>query len=354
MGGVALFTAILLAACGGSSGSSGDAGAKGEKGKLAIFNWEAYFPEDVIASFEEEFNCSVTYNVFLSNEEMYQKLAAGNSGYDVAFPGADYASIMKTNGIIEKLDKAKLPNLENIDPAISAKKTFDPTNEWAVPYFFGRAGIMVNLEKVPAADRALGWGIFGKAAYKGKLTLLDDPREVLGAALVELGYSCNSTKESEINEAAELVKKWKANIKNFDSGTFQDGFLDGSLYAVHCFAENVWLAASENQADNELYADKYAYILPAKGFSYMDTMVILKESMNKDLAYEFINYVHRPDINAKIADFNRLPSIHKGGSGKEIRTPNYKLEDVLAVELKEDVGDALDLYSKAWEAIRTE
>jgi spermidine/putrescine transport system substrate-binding protein len=343
--------AALLIAAVALAGFSGCSKKAQAPKKLYIYNWAYYIPSDVLKDFEKANNCEIVYEEFDSNETMYQKISAGGSGYDIVFPGADYASIMIKKGLLEKLEKSKLPNIANIDPAISAKKAFDPQDDYCVPYFLGAAGVMVNKEKVKNYEKS--WNIFARKDLKGRMTLLDDVREVFGGALVYDGLSGNSTNQADIDKAKKTIESWKANIANFDSSSFGEGFVNGSLDVVHCFAENVWLALDENQAKNEEYADKYEFFIPKEGnVSYMDTMGLLKESKNKDLAYKFINYIHAPETYARIADVIRVPSLNLKARDLVKVKPNYSMEDVLRCELKVDVGDALQLYSNAWESLR--
>ncbi|MDR0709402.1 MAG: extracellular solute-binding protein, partial [Spirochaetaceae bacterium] len=155
-------------------------------GRLYIYNWTYYTPDSVIEKFEEEYGVEVIYDEFASNEEMYAKLQAGGSGYDVIFPSGDYVSIMISQGMLEKIDKSKLSNLGNVDPLVLQKATYDPLMDYSVPYYWGAAGIAVNTSKVPNFERS--WSIFGRSDLKGRMTMLDDMREVLGDALVHLGY----------------------------------------------------------------------------------------------------------------------------------------------------------------------
>jgi spermidine/putrescine transport system substrate-binding protein len=338
----------LLASC-----SKKDGGASSASGprKLYIYNWTYYIPQDVLDEFGKKFDCEVVYEEFDSNEAMYQKLSAGGSGYDVVYPGADYAPLLQKKGLLEKLDQSKLPNIANIDPDISAKKTFDPKNQWCVPYFMGAAGIMVNKEKIRNYERS--WSLFARDDLKGKMTLQDDIRETFGSALKYAGLSGNATKKEDVDKAAKIISGWKKNIVNFDSTTYGESFVSGDLWAVHCYAEVIYLILSEGQADNEKYADKYEFFIPEEGnVAFMDTMAILKASKNKDLAYAFINFIHDPAVNARIADFTRYPCINVKALPLVKAKPNYTIDQVLKCELKLDVGESLKFYSDAWESLR--
>jgi spermidine/putrescine transport system substrate-binding protein len=338
----------VLAACGLAAAAAWSAPAPTD---LYIYNWSYYIPPEVLSQFEKENNVKIQYKEFSSNEEMYATIRGGSNKYDVVFPGDDYATIMIRQGMLEKLDHSKLPNIANIDPLISAKKVSDPNNDYCVPYFLGAAGIMVNKEKVKNYEKS--WKIFDRADLKGKMTLLDDPREVIAGALMVNGFSSNSTDQAQLAKAKATILGWKKNILNFDSDTFGRGFATGDLWVVHCFAENVWLEVSENQKDNEKYADKYEFFIPKEGnCSYMDTMAILKTAPHKDLAYKFINFIHDPKINAKIADFTRVPCVNVKARALLTRKPNYSLDQVLACELKKDLGDNRALYSQVWKDTR--
>jgi spermidine/putrescine transport system substrate-binding protein len=346
---IALVAAIAIAAL--FLGSCQKKGTASGPRKLYIYNWTYYIPDQVLRDFEKKFDCEVVYEEFDSNEAMYQKLSAGGSGYDVVFPGADYAPLLMNKGLLQKLDRSKLPNIANIDPNISAKKVFDPKNEWCVPYFMGAAGVMVNKEKIKSYEKS--WSIFDRADLKGKVTIQDDLRETFGAALKYAGLSGNAKDPADIAKAVEVIKGWKKNIVNFDSTTYGESFVAGDLWAVHCYAEVIYLLLSEGQVDNEKFADKYEFFIPKEGnVAFMDNMAILKASKNKDLAYAFINYVHDPEVNARIAEFTRYPCINVKALPLVKVKPNYSIEQVLNCELKLDVGDALKLYSDAWEKLR--
>ncbi len=163
----------VLASCGG-----------GQK-KLFLFNWIYYIPDDVITDFTKETGIEVVVDSYASNEEMYNKIVAGGSGYDLIVPSGDYVSIMIAEKLLEPIDKSKLKNFGNLDPAAIARIGFDVGNTHSVPYMMGAAGVSVNKTKVTGYEHS--WSIFDKTDLKGRMTMLDDMREVLGAALKSLG-----------------------------------------------------------------------------------------------------------------------------------------------------------------------
>ncbi len=336
-------TAIIVSLLAVMGCGKSTAGAK----KLYIYNWTYYTPDSVIEKFEKEYNCEVVYDSFASNEEMFAKLKAGGTGYDIVFPSGDYVSIMKKEGMLEKIDHSKLTNLKNIDPMVLQKATYDPTMEYSVPYYFGAAGVAVNTAKVPTFEKS--WSIFSRKDLKGKMTMLDDMREVLGDALAYLGYSVNTTDPAQIEEAKNLINtQWKPNLVKFDAEAFGKGFAAGEFWVVQGYAEVVYAELQEEQKKDVVF-----FIPKEGGPAYIDSMCILKGSKNIDLAYKFIDFIHRPEIYAEFTDTFGFPAT-VNIPARELKKlpPYYQAEDLAKVELKEDVGDKLELYNQAWQAIR--
>lgn len=334
---------LMLTGC---SKSSGAAEADGGK-KLYIYNWTYYTPDSVIQKFEKEYNVKVVYDSFASNEEMFAKLKAGGTGYDIVFPSGDYVSIMKKEGMLAKIDKSKLKNLANIDPLVLKKATYDSDMEYSVPYYFGAAGIAVNTAKVPQFEKS--WSIFSRKDLKGKMTMLDDMREVMGDALVYLGYSVNTTDPAQVQKARDLINnQWKPNLVKFDAEAFGKGFAAGEFWVVQGYAEVVYAELQENQKKD------VAFFIPKEGGpAYIDSMCILKDSKNYDLALKFIDFIHRPEIYAEFCDTFGFPATANiPARALQKVTPYYKAEDLANTELKEDLGDKLELYNQAWQDIR--
>ncbi|HON87849.1 MAG TPA: extracellular solute-binding protein [Spirochaetia bacterium] len=328
-----LFTCV---ACGGT-----------KKQTLYIYNWTYYTPDSVIEKFEKEYNVKVVYDNFASNEEMYAKLKAGGTGYDIVFPSGDYVSILIKEGMAERINKELIPNLQYINPGILEKATYDPQMEYSVPYYFGAAGIAVNTKKVSNFEKS--WAIFSRKDLKGKMTMLDDMREVMGDALAFLGYSVNTKNPVEIEQAKELINNvWKPNLLKFDAEAFAKAFAAGEIWVAQGYAENIFAELPETEWSN------VAFFIPQEGGpSYIDSMVILKGSKNLELAHKFINFIHRPEIYAEFCDTFGFPiTVNMAACSYQKRTPLYNGSELLGTQLKEDLGDSLDLYNKAWEEIK--
>lgn len=331
---------FLLFACGDK-----DSAKKNDDNKLYVYAWADFIPKEVYEKFEKETGIKVVEDIYSSNEEMFAKLKAGAKGYDILMPSTDYVEILNNEGMIEHLDKSKISTFENIDPIVLEKvQYFDKDNVMSIPYAMGATGIIVNKEKVK--DYPRDFSIYQRNDLKGRMTLLDDMREVMTSALLTLGYKQDTTNEKEVAEAAELVKQWKKNIVKFDAESFGKGFSTGEFWVVHGYADNVYRELDDEQRENT------DFIIPEKGgVSYIDSLVITKDSKNKENAYKFLEFIHRPEIYAEIADILEIPSINIPAKGKMETTPLYEIEDLKNTEILRDVKNALPIQNKYWQQV---
>jgi len=319
--------------------------ANNSKNTLYIYNWTYYMPDKIIADFEKKFNVKVVYDMYSSNEEMFAKLKAGAKGYDIIFPSGDFVKIMIAEKMLLPMDLSKIPNIKNIDPLVIEKNKFDPQNRYSILYMMASAGIAVNTKFVKNFDKSSS--IFARKDLAGKMTMLDDMREVLGLALKSKGYSVNTTDKKQLQEAKDIVLNWKKNILKFDAEGFAKGFAAGEYWVAHGYAENIYLELDPSQKSNVVF------FIPKEGGSmYIDAMVILKDAPHPDLAYKFINYIHEPEVYAQIADYLELPGINTPARKLMKKTPHYQIEDLKNSETREDLGKNIDLYNKIWEDIR--
>lgn len=315
------------------------------KPKLFIYNWTYYMPDDVLRDFEKQYNVEIVYDMYPSNEDMFTKLKSGASGYDLVVPSGDYVSIMIHENMLDTIDRSKVPNFVNIDTFVIHRIIFDKGNKFSVPYMMGASGIAVNKTHVAQYDKS--WNIFSRTDLKNRMTMLDDMREVLGAALRTLGFSVNSRNPEELEKAKKVVLGWKANICKFDAEAFAKGFAAGEFWVVQGYAENIM-----REYDSTKMSD-YEFFIPQEGGSaYIDNMVILKDAKHKDLAHTFINFIHDPRIYARIIDYLRYPCINTAARRFVTKKSNYELAELANSEIKEDLGPALELYNKVWQEIR--
>ncbi len=322
---------------------------KEKKEVLYVYNWSYYTPEEVVEAFEKEYNCRVIMDYFASNEEMFAKLMVtkASSGYDIVIPSGDYVSIMKTLGMAEKIDKSKIPNLKYITDFAKEKNTFDPDFEYSIPYYVGAMGVAVNKNKL--SDYEHSWEIFSREDLKGRMVMMDDMREVIGAALIVLGHSVNTHNEEELKEAYNLiVNEWKPNLTKFDAEGFAKAFATGEYVVAQGYAESFYEEMPEARWD------EIDFFIPEEGGSlYQDCMVIPKGAKHQDLAHKFINYLIEPENYAKFLDRFGFPASTYGEAEKYMETkPHYTVEMMKDGENKDDLGIYLDMYNKYWEKIR--
>lgn len=340
-----LFALIILVLTGCSK--NGSESARSDDKTLYLYNWTYYTPESVIEKFEQEFDVKVVLDYFASNEDMFAKLKAGGSGYDIVFPSQDYTSIMMHEDMLLPIDKDKIPNLKYISPLVLEKATYDPDMSWSVPYFMGASGIAVNTTKI--SDYTRDWSIFADERLAGRMSMLDDMREVMGDALAHLGYSVNSTDDNELEAAQKLInEEWKPNLVKFDAEGFAKSFANSEFWVVHGYAEAVF-----EELDEARWSEVDFFLPPEGGPMYLDSMVIPKGAKHIDLAHEFINFIHRPEIYAEFLDRFHFPaSVHTKAGELMTVEPFYQGEDLANYELKNDVGADLEKYNQLWQEIR--
>ena len=320
------------------------------KPELHIYTWSDYFAADTIKNFEEQYNCRVIYDVFESNESMYAKLKAGASGYDVVFPTSYQAVMMHQEGMIEDLDHSKIPNIVNIDPKFLKVVALDKELKYTLPYMTGTTGLAINTDKVGEYEES--WAIYDRTDIKGHMTLLNDYREVLGAALKYLGYSLNTTDPKQVAEAGEVVKRWKANIAKFASDEYKPGMASGEFYVSQGYSGDIMQIMEGN---------KIAYCIPKEGFSFWsDDMAIMKDAPNKDLAYAFINYLTDPAVAAKNMEFNYYLAPNTGAYAlvpQEMREDEMVFvpdEKMAQGEQIAPLGENDRIYMDVWTKIKSE
>lgn len=325
-----------------------DSGSKGEK-VLYLYNWTYYTPDEVLAQFEQEFGCKVKVDSYASNEEMYAKIKGGAKGYDIVIPSQDFCSIMIKQGMFREIDQSKMTNKSHINPVVLQKATYDPNMKYCVPYYFGAAGISVNKTKV-SGDYERSWGIFADKRFAGHATMMDDMREVMGDALVHLGYSVNSLDDAELKAAKDLIEKeWKPNLVKFDAEGFGKSFASGDFWLCQGYAEVIYGEVSEEKQE-----DTIDFFIPEEGGpGYLDSMCILKTAPHYELANEFINFIHRPEVYAKFLDAFRFPCFVNMDAEQYMTTkPMYEASQMNNCVLKEDVGEGLDKFNELWQEIR--
>jgi len=282
-----------------------------EERTLNVYNWSDYIDDAVIEEFEEASGINVNYDVFDSNEMLETKLLAGSSGYDLVVPSAYFLERQIEAGVFQKLDKDKLPNLENMWDMVEERTAqYDPDNTYSVNYMWGTTGIGFVEEKVnEALDDAPvdSWAMIFDPEVSSKLAecgihVLDSPSEMIPAALKYLGLDPNDTSRDSLTKVEELFAKVRPNIQKFHSSEYISALANGDICVAVGFSGDVFQSqARAEEADNGVTV---GYRIPKEGSQmWFDQLAIPGDANNVDEAYEFMNYLMQPKVIAKITDY---------------------------------------------------
>jgi spermidine/putrescine transport system substrate-binding protein len=270
--------------------------------RLNVYNWSDYVAPDTISNFEREFGVHVRYGTYEGNQEMIAKVMSGNSGWDVVFPSADFVQPMRDMGLLQPLNQAWLPNLDSLDPMFR-HPPWDPQLEWNVPYMHGATGIVYQKHLTPEPK---AWANLWDERLRGKITMLDDPPEVLGICLKKLGFSLNAGDPAELREAQKEAIAQKRLLRAYLNAEVRDQLVAGDVAAAQAWAVTAGQAIAAAP-------DKLAFALPTEGFPrYADTTAILRESRREELAHAFINYLLRPAVAAAIVVATQTATANSG------------------------------------------
>ncbi|MBI4875127.1 MAG: spermidine/putrescine ABC transporter substrate-binding protein [Acidobacteria bacterium] len=268
--------------------------------RLNVFNWSNYVAPDTVPRFEAEAGVGVRYAVYESNEELLARVMSGNSGWDLVFPSNYIVEPLREMNLLARLRQDWLPNLDNLDPRFRAPE-WDPGLAWSVPYMWGGCGILYNRRLDPPPAR---WADLWNARLRGRVTMLDDPGEVLGACLQKLGFPLNSTDPGQLDAARREALAQKPILRAYLNAEVRDQAVAGDVLAAQMWATT---AQQAMDASREL-----AFAYPAEGFSlYADTAVVLRESRRPELAHRFIDYLLRPQVGAAIVTASRTATTNR-------------------------------------------
>jgi spermidine/putrescine-binding protein len=338
---------MVLSACGrkaepAPAAADADLGEIGKE--LNIYNWSDYIAEDTIPNFEKEFGVKVTYDTYESNEEMVAKLQAGASGYDIVVPSNYIVPVMTATDLALPLNKKYLTNLANLAPTF-ADPAFDPGLVHAVPYQWGTTGFAYRTDKVAAPGDS--WSIFLDAKYKGKMTQMDDMRDVIGCWLRFRGHSLNSIDPAELAAAKTDALAAKKNLKAYISAPVKGQLISG----------DVWIAQLWNgdTAQARVEQPNLGYVIPKEGCTiWTDSLMVTKSAPHKRAAHEFINYVLRPEVAAAISNVTGYGSPNQQALAKMTTPVPYPTaEEFQRLEYQKDLGANGTLWDQIWTEIKS-
>ena len=344
-----IFLTILLLGCQPDPDSTAGASKPQPSGEiLYYFTWSDYVDQELLAGFTQKTGVQVRVDTFSSNEELLAKVQSGVSGYDVVVPSDFMASIMVKQGLLAKLDLDRIPNAGSIEPFLH-NLPFDPEFEHALPYLWGTVGIGYDSSVVPTPPTS--WEVLWDTRYKGRISLLNDQREVLGMALRALGHSLNSRDPALIEQAKQKLIQQKALVRVYTSETFDHLLVTGDVVLAHAWGGPVARAMRERPS--------IRYVIPKEGGTiWTDCLAILRSSPRQALAMDFINYLLDADV--AIATSNRLLFASANRLVKDrvdsvvrMNPAVYPPEDAIErMEWMIDVGDAIRYYDRAWTELK--
>lgn len=313
---------------------------------LVISNWDGYMAPDALEAFKAATGVDAEVVVHATNEEIMGKLvASGGKGYDVVFVSSPFAEVLHNLGLAEPIDHAKVPNLANLYPEAN-NLPHDPGNTFQVPYTWGTTGLCYRSDLVPDAPDSWNDLLQPSAAITGKTTMLATDRWLLAAGQLAKGYSVNETDPAKMDEVKNLLISAKGTLLAYDDTTFYSKLVSGEALMVQAWDGWCNYGIGEN-ADIK-------YVIPAEGSDlWLDTMVVMSASENKDAAFQFINFMLDAKNHAWAAEniLYKVPNQAAMDSlPPELLTQFTNMampvSELVGYELMRDVGDSQREYSR--------
>ena len=285
---------------------------KAEPKVLNIYNWSDYIAEDTVKNFEKETGIKVRYDNFDNNEILHAKLVAGRSGYDIVVPSAHFAKTQIQGGLFQPLDRSKLSNWGNLDPALLEKLAqIDPGNQHLVTWLWGYVTVGVNVDKVKAAlgstpMPANPWDLIFKPEIASKLkgcgiNVLDSASEVLPVAMIYAGKEPYSKTAKDYDAARTALMAARPSVTRFSSSGYINDLASGALCVVMGYSGDINIA--RQRAIDTKSGQTIQALIPATGATlFFDTMAIPKDAKNVANAHLFINYILRPEVHAGLSN----------------------------------------------------
>ncbi len=312
--------------------------------ELAIYIWSDYLAPDTVPNFEREFGVKVSLDFYDSNEEMLAKLQAGARGYDIVVPSTYIVEVLIALDLALPIHRRHLSNWGNLSP-IFLDRSFDPKNAHTVPWLWGITGYAYRKDFVP--DPPESWSIFLDRRYHGKMTQMDDGRDVIGAWLRYRGHSLNSTDPAQLEAAKRDAVAAKANLKAYISAPVKGQLISGDVWVAQ-----LWNGDAE-QARME--QPNLGYIVPKEGCTlWLDSLVMPLGARHPRAAHEFMNYILRPDVGAAIATATGYGTPNVAAQAKQEQPVAYPTGAELArLEYQHDLGRETATWDQVWTEVKS-
>ncbi|HTJ91741.1 MAG TPA: polyamine ABC transporter substrate-binding protein [Pararobbsia sp.] len=337
--------------------------------ELNVYNWSDYIAKDTIPNFEKSTGIKVKYDNYDSDDTLQAKMLAGSSGYDIVVPTSTYMAKQIQAGIYQKLDKSKLPNLSNLDPALmKLVAQADPGNQYGVPWAWGTDGIGYNVQ---AVKKVLGdgapvdsWSLIFDPANISKLkscgvSLLDAASDVFPSVLQYLHKDPNSTNPADYMAALEVLKKIRPYITQFNSSGYINDLANNDICVALGYSGDVGIARRRASEAKRSYEIKFANAKEG-GLLWLDIMVIPKDAPHPEAALKWINYIEDPKVSAAITNEVFYPTANLASKQfidpVTANDPNvFPPPDALAklTVMKPVPSDILRLENRLWAELKT-
>ena len=336
---VIVFSILVLAAGCGES-----------KPKLNVYNWGDYIDTDVLDQFEEEYGIEVVYDTYATNEDLYVKLKQGGSSYDVVFPSDYMIERMVREDLLDKVNMDNIPNFSKVGETF-LNLDHDPQNEYSVPYMWGTLGIIYNKNAV--SQPLESWADLWDPQYEGQIVMYNSQRDSLAVALLKLGYSINTRNIDELEEAKDELIKQKPLVKAYMGDEVKGAIVSGEADIAVVYSGDAVTMIAENP-DLE-------YVIPSEGTNlWFDAMVIPKSTQNKEVAEKFVDFMTRPEIAVKNAEYigysSPIPEAVELLDDEIKNDPvAYPSEEELEnTEVFNDPKDILHEYDRIWTEVTSQ
>lgn len=319
--------------------------------QLNIFIWSEYLPDEVVAEFEDRFDCKLVIDNYESSESMLAKLQAGGSAlYDITVPSDEIMTVLAGQNLLAPLDHKKIPNLNNLEPRFR-NLPYDPANKVSAAFQWGTLGIFAR--RTGNAPEGDSWSLFfDPKKQPGPLMLIDSPTDLIRAGLKYKGYDFNSTNPNELKEVRDLLLETKKRSVGFSNPVAgRQSVLDKTARAAMVYNGD---GARGMREDPDTY-----FFIPREGsLIWVDNLVILRDAPHPDLAHKFINFILEPEVSAKISNTFQFATPNR--EAKRFIKPElltntviYPGEDTLKrLEFAKNPGRNSRLYDQVWTSVK--
>lgn len=315
-----------------------------KKPTINVYNWGDYIDRSILQDFEKEYGIKILYDQFATNEDLYVKIKQGGSSFDVIFPSDYMIERMIREDLLVKINKDNIPNLSKVGERF-LNPDYDPNNEYSVPYMWGTVGILYNKSMI--SDSLDSWDDLWNEKYKDQIVMIKSQRDTIAVALKKLGYSMNTRNIDELEEAKDELIGQKPLVYAYLGDEVKDVMIGGDAAIAVVWSGDAVEMIRENP-DLE-------YVIPKEGTNlWFDAMVIPKSSTNREGAEKFINFLTRPDIAAKNADYMGYSSpvpeaVEMLPDDLRNSSVAYPTNDMIEnTEIFKDPTDIIGEYDRIW------